>query len=246
MKVKSVYKFTLLELLMVIAIIAILAGILLPALQKAKKKTSAIVCASNLKQIGLGQLSYSGDYNNYITPAQTGSNLFWFNLLLGQTGYYTSTGYLYPSYVGGAYPYVSGGTLSKNNVFTCPAESFMNTLYTHYVANVHLCGEETDTLFYNSGRKISSVYKPSVAVYAGDSIRKLSFISSSSRFAFRHGAKDDPRVYDDIATDITLLVAPACKTNILFLDGHVSAHDFYEPGMQEDYQREFLKAGISQ
>lgn len=55
--------FTLIEVLVVVAIIALLVGILLPSLAKARQQGRKAVCLNNVKQLSMAFFYYSGDYN---------------------------------------------------------------------------------------------------------------------------------------------------------------------------------------
>jgi len=108
--------FTLIELLVVIAIIAILAAILFPVFAQAREKARQTSCLSNMKQIGLGLLMYTQDYDEQfpradytlptgtpspVNPAATGG----FALRINH--------YKWPAWV---MPYIK-----NNQVFFCPS-----------------------------------------------------------------------------------------------------------------------------
>src|SRR5450432_3744586 len=65
--------FTLIELLVVIAIIAILAAILFPVFAQARESARKTSCLSNQKQIGLGFLMYTQDYDSAFPSTRHGS-----------------------------------------------------------------------------------------------------------------------------------------------------------------------------
>lgn len=86
--------FTLVEMLVVIAVIAILSSLLLPALQQAKATARSIICLGQLKQGGVAFSLYADDNNEYIPPAQDfGSNVMWSQALTPYFGRVVSSPY---------------------------------------------------------------------------------------------------------------------------------------------------------
>jgi prepilin-type processing-associated H-X9-DG protein len=78
--------FTLVEILVVIGIIALLIGILVPTISKARESSRTAGCLANLRQLTAAAYSYAVDHNNYIIPVGNskvgGSSYWWCNILV--------------------------------------------------------------------------------------------------------------------------------------------------------------------
>ncbi len=104
--------FTLIELLVVIAIIAILAAILFPVFARARENARRASCGSNLKQIGLGLLQYTQDYDEAMPFS-----------FFGSAGNSDATNY---KWMDAIFPYVK-----SEQLFTCPSDSATNARYVY-------------------------------------------------------------------------------------------------------------------
>jgi len=100
--------FTLIELLIVIAIIAMLIGILLPALGMARKTARAAVCLNSQRQTAVGMHTYAGDHKEIVIPSYNMADVTGVNPCDGWAPILDRDSY------------VAGGVQTKNTVFYCP------------------------------------------------------------------------------------------------------------------------------
>jgi type II secretory pathway pseudopilin PulG len=98
--------------MVVVAIIAILAAMLLPALSRAKASGGRTLCLSNLKQIATGVHLYTDDFNDVLFPITNTSSNFVVNE-------WTAYNPLMRSYVG-----LKAAPSPRDKLFACPADTF--------------------------------------------------------------------------------------------------------------------------
>ena len=214
--------FTLLELLIVVSIIMILAGILLPALVKAKESSRQISCASNERQIGLAYIAYAGDFDSWILPNSTSypnnwngaiSVRPWHELLaqLPKAPYRTPLNY--GAGIGSRGNFNGkreDGSLNRYYTYGaalyCPSNYEYAVYYGDYASNRWLCGDPFGPYadIYEE-HKIMKVKSPSTAILALENRYPVHFTidyliqSGEYRAAFRHNG----------------------RINVLYADGHV-------------------------
>ena len=125
MKNSTLKAFTLIELLVVIGVIGILAGLILPALSRAKERGRVTKCLSNQKQIGVAVTLYT-DENEYYPPGRQAGFTQW-DLAIGR-------------YTGGTDDLNSLD--ARSQLFVCPTARLRNNGKTlNYSANPNVCKE---------------------------------------------------------------------------------------------------------
>jgi prepilin-type N-terminal cleavage/methylation domain-containing protein/prepilin-type processing-associated H-X9-DG protein len=113
--------FTLIELLVVIAIVALLAALMFPVFSRARENARRTTCQSNMKQIGLGLLAYSQDFDETFVPDWFGSGPSPTDPEGTPNGHY--------KWMDAIYPYTK-----SEQIFNCPSHTFPSAFgpYVHY------------------------------------------------------------------------------------------------------------------
>jgi len=118
MKKSRLLAFTLVELLVVIGIIAVLIGILLPALSKVRTASQALKCSSNLRQLVVATQMFANEHTGYLPKAENNGSprMQGWNVRLGTRWEYDDNLW---SWQYALLKYVN----KSKDVFLCPADT---------------------------------------------------------------------------------------------------------------------------
>lgn len=183
--------FTLIELLVVISIIAILAAMLLPALNKAREVAKESNCAGNLKQIGTAHSLYAVDFNDFIVTTGPMPNpkkpaapaILW-------QAYYAAT-------------YLAITNVSNyNGILYCPAAAKhdLATSRTDYAHNNDIMTGPTAKYRFSQIKNGAMLHCDTGWGAVNSTVVDVTYYVINTRIAFRHAGK---------------------YANFLFADGHV-------------------------
>jgi len=209
--------FTLVELLVVISIIGLLAGLAVPAINGGLKSAKAGACLSNLHQIGVATIAYAAD-NSFKLPDAGASSPEWAKTLAS---------------------FVSTDTKSKKSIFVCPGclksveDATANTVAVTYGMHGGLMPKG------KTASNITSVTRPTEVILAGDVCQNPGnkgwspyCIENPSIFTIQSSGPGGSVAMEkaiSVATDADSGNSPSMryrhsgKVNVVMVDGHAEA-----------------------
>ena len=209
--------FTLIELLVVIAIIAILASMLLPALSKARAAAQSIKCVNVLKHIGLVEIFYANDEDDYLAAGKDGWVPWQHQILVYSQG--------------AANTWAAQEDIVNKVTTICPSAAYSGKHTTSYGYNAtsdsRLYGISSMGWAYNYGVRVTQLKNAPDAILIGDT-QQVSDWQSSSAYL------DGPTNFNSFTTDnldgevtsanqARLSFRHSGKANIVWGDGHVTS-----------------------
>jgi general secretion pathway protein G len=227
MRRQSVTAFTLIELLVVISIIALLIGILLPALVGARKAAQRIKCSINLRQTAVAGLTYTDDHHGFFVTNRWRYDNSSYAILMPYLGLDRSSHWV-----------------GKDTQLTCPTEAAVGDKTQKwnptYSMNQLICGfwSSDTTLNYPDWlivRRLDRMTRPSDCYHFMDGSTSAITVTGTtfnwttppnygSKFRFPH--KD--------------------TLNIVYVDGHVGSRIDAEYSADIDYDSSSWRGGITQ
>jgi prepilin-type N-terminal cleavage/methylation domain-containing protein/prepilin-type processing-associated H-X9-DG protein len=193
--------FTLIELLVVIAIIAILAAILFPVFARARENARRASCQSNLKQIGLGIMQYTQDYDEKYPRRRIDG------ISIPANGATAAV----PNEIDVPWHFVIQPYVKSYQLFKCPSNTSTGGMNrtNGLVPKSYVASNNGDAEFggsgpINDGVAMARVDSPALVIMVGE-----------------HTDRADPEFWNNQAD--TNVQGHLGTTNFLFADGHVKA-----------------------